>query len=234
VPFDTNGTYDVFVRDRLLRTTECVSVAPNGRPGNGPSGAPVISADGRYVAFNSGCTDLVPGDSNDRVDLFVRDRDLDSTLRVSIGPGNVEGNGDSGLPAITPDGRFIAFSSTASNLVPGDTNNHADVFVVDRLLGTLERASLTYTGGQATDSSAEASISADGRYVAWHSIAQDFVAGDNNGGMDVFLRDRASGTTERVSLTSGGSQANGQSYSAALSDQPRARRHQWPVRRVPP
>jgi len=128
----------VFVRDRRTGTTERVSVGQGGVQGNGSSEYPALSADGRFVAFVSWASNLVPGDTNDEEDVFVRDRRTGKTERVSLGPNGIQGNGDSGgiyTPALSTDGRFVAFDSEASNLVPGDTNNWQDVFVrtlVDR------------------------------------------------------------------------------------------------------
>jgi Tol biopolymer transport system component len=119
-------------------TTARVSLGPNGVQGNSYSRQPALSADGRFVAFSSYASNLVPGDTNDEEDVFVRDRRTGKTERVSLGPNGIQGNGDSGgiyTPALSTDGRFVAFDSEASNLVPGDTNNWQDVFVrtlVDR------------------------------------------------------------------------------------------------------
>ena len=117
---------DVFVRDRQTGTTRRVSVGSGGAQGNGHQlGGPAISADGRFVAFGSCATNLVPGDTNGCSDVFVRDRQTGTTQRVSVGPGGAQGNGFSVDPAISADGRFVAFESRATNLVPGDTNDVA-------------------------------------------------------------------------------------------------------------
>jgi hypothetical protein len=124
----------VFVRDRLLGTTERVSVATGGGQGNGINIVPAISADGRYVGFRSDSSNLVPGDTNEAFDIFVRDRAKGTTERVSLTQGGGQGNGSSGvfLPTISADGRYVAFSSHANNLVSGDVNRAEDVFVRDR------------------------------------------------------------------------------------------------------
>jgi Tol biopolymer transport system component len=209
VPGDTNGALDVFVRDRRAGTTQRVSVATDGSQGNGFSYDPAISADGRYVAFDSYASSLVPGDTNGDSDVFVRDRRLGTTQRVSVATNGSQGNGDSASPAISADGRYVAFSSDASNLVPGDTNGALDVFVRDRRSGTTQRVSVATDGSQANGGSP--AISADGRYVAFTSVASNLVPGDTNGFEDVFVRDLKSGTTRRVSVATDGSQGNNDS-----------------------
>ena len=217
VPGDGNGTYDVFVRDRTAGTTELVSSATNGTLGNGQSEEPSISADGRYVAFRSISSNLVAGDSNDSYDIFVRDRLNGTTECISVALGGGVGNADSGWPSISADGRYVAFWSNASNLVSGDTNQASDVFVRDRQAGTTERISVSSGGVQGTNSSDRPSMSADGRYIAFISTAHNLVPGDTTTFPDVFLRDRLSGTTEMVSLSSGGTLPNDMSEESAIS-----------------
>ena len=199
-------------------TTEPVSVTPHGRVGNGASYVPVLSRDGSFVAFTSLATDLVPGDTNDTYDAFVRDRQKGVTERVSVGPGGREASGSSEADAISPDGRFVLFESYAHNLVPNDTNGDsctyppcADVFVRDRKLGKTERVNLGPGGRQANDTSYGLAISAHGRYVAFRSDATNLVPDDTNGVPDIFVRDRWTGRTERVSVGPKGVQANGTS-----------------------
>ncbi len=195
---DTNSTNDVFVRDRVAKVTRRVSVGPGGRQANRYSGFPYlfysafpsISADGRYVAFESYASNLVVGDTNHRSDVFVRDRVAKVTRRVSVGPGGRQANRDAYSPSISADGRHVAFASYASSLVAGDTNGTADVFVRDRLAKVTRRVSVGPGGRQANDYSYSPSISADGRHVAFVSYASNLVAGDTNGAADVFARDR--------------------------------------------
>ena len=225
----TNPLNDVFVRDRKLGKTERVSVSSRGKRANGGSDLPSISADGRFVAFSSFATDLVPGDTNRGrcskdsphcgLDVFVRDRKTGTTERVSLSWRGEQGDGDSGLfgVAISADGRFVAFDSDATNLVPGDTNPLGDVFVHDRLRGTTERVSVGPGGVQADDGSVGPSISAHGRFVAFESDATNLVPGDSNGARDIFVRDRKLGKTERVSVSSRGRQGDGDSFVAAIS-----------------
>ena len=214
---DTNGTWDIFVRDRRLGTTERVSVATGGGQAGDRSHGPSISADGRYVAFWSKATTLVAGDTNSAFDIFVRDRQLGRTERVSVSTGGVQGDLDSEVPWISADGRFVAFMSEAATLIGGDTNGAVDIFVRDRQLGTTERVSVATGGGQAGDRSYGPSISANGRYVTFESYATTLVAGDTNGKRDVFLRDRTLGRTERISVSTGGGQVGDESFSAVVS-----------------
>src|SRR5262249_51732122 len=152
---------------------ECVSVDATGMVGDGTSSAGALSADGRFVAFESFATNLVAGDKNGRCDVFVRDRSTGQTERVSVDSSGAEGNGSSGYDgvdfaaAITPDGRFVAFASFATNLVAGDTNGRVDLFVHDRTTGVTERVSVNSSGAEANGDSTLPSISADGRFVSW-------------------------------------------------------------------
>lgn len=215
---DTNENWDVFVRDRLTRTTERVSVSSSGKQGNGDSYGTLTSPDGRFVVFDSYASNLVAGDRHGYLDVFVRDRLTGTTDRVSVNSAGKQARGTSYAAALSPDGRFVALSSWASNLVAGDTNRELDVFVRDRLHGTTDRASVSSNGEQARGQSDFGSLSADGRFVAFHSDASNLVAGDTNRKWDVFVRDRLQGTTERVSVSSAGKQGNRRSNSPLISD----------------
>jgi Tol biopolymer transport system component len=219
VPGDTNGTWDVFVHDRATGLTERASVDSNGAQANASSQNPSISADGRFVVFMSYASNLVPGDTNAFLDVFVRDRQTGTTERVSVDSSGAQGDSDSGLIylSVSADGRFVAFDSHATNLVSGDTNGTWDVFVRDRQLGTTLRASLDSAGLQGNDISSGSSISADGRFVAFGSNASNLVPGDTNTVLDVFVRDLQSGTTERVSVDSSGAEGDSESGFAGLS-----------------
>jgi hypothetical protein len=176
-----------------------------------------LSVDGRYVVFESAASTLVPGDTNGSWDVFVRDRETDTTERVSVGSTGEEGNDTSYSGPISADGRYVVFLSWASNLVPEDTNGVGDVFLHDRLTGQTELLSVSSTGEQGDGESFPSAISADGRYVAFHSYATNLVPGDTNGTYDVFVHDRETGATERVSIGSAGEQGNGQSLWADMS-----------------
>jgi Tol biopolymer transport system component len=199
-------------------TTE-VSVDAAGQQANGGSSFPAISAGGRFVAFESRASNLVPGDTNHRADVFVRDRLAQVTRRVSVGPGGRQGNGESSEPVTSADGRFVAFTSLASNLVSGDTNGTYgyDVFVRDRMAQVTRRVSVGPGGQQANRASYSPAISADGRFVTFLSAASNLVAGDTNGDTDVFVRDRVAQLTRRVSVGPGGHQANEDSFDSAIS-----------------
>jgi Tol biopolymer transport system component len=198
---DTNQHSDVFVRDRLLGTTERVSVDSSGVQGNSDSETPSLSADGRYVAFRSYANNLVASDNNGVRDIFVRDRLLGTTERISVDSSGVEASGGSDSPSISADSRYVAFASFADNLIPGGDMNgatYSDVFVWDRLLGTTEHVSVGSAGVQGNGTSFSPSISADGRYVAFMSGANNLVPGDTSIHLKVFVRDRQLGTTELV------------------------------------
>jgi Tol biopolymer transport system component len=209
VPGETNGSIeDIFVRDRQAGTTERVSVDSGGIQGDGPSLFPSISADGRYVAFTSSATNLVPGDTNGEIDVFVHDRQTGTTVRASVDSSGVQANTESNAPRISADGRFVVFWSPATNLVPGDTNFCSDVFVRDLQGETTERVSINTGEGQANLPSGSASISGDGRFVAFWSRATNLIPNNWTFQEQVYVRDRQLGTTEMASLDSAGTQAN--------------------------
>jgi Tol biopolymer transport system component len=213
VPGDTNGATDVFVHDRQTRTTTRVNVSTGGAQANGDSGEGIaLSGNGQVVAFDSNASNLVVGDTNADQDVFVHDRQTGITERVSVATGGGQGNFGGSFPALSGNGRFVAFVSVASNLVPGDTNFRQDVFVHDRQTGTTTRVNVGQGGIQTNQGSGdELSISGDGRFVAFISEANNLVPGDTNGVEDVFVHDRQTGTTTRVSVGPGGLQANGES-----------------------
>ncbi len=216
---DTNKHSDIFMRDRVARTTTRVSVGSRNGQANGDSMSAAISANGRFVAFASYASNLVTGDTKGVLDVFVRDRKLGTPEQLSVSSRGVRANGDSGddTVAISGDGRFVAFASTASNLVAGDTkkclveDEHrscADLFVRDRKARATTRVSLSSRGVQANGDSFWAAISANGRFVAYQSLASNLVAGDTNkctstgrrqSCSDVFVRDRKLGATTLIS-----------------------------------
>lgn len=216
VPGDGNGLRDVFLRDRVTGATERASVGAAGAQANGPSFLPAISEDGRYVAFESGASNLVAVDTNGDGDVFLRDRATGATERVSVRSSGLQVNGASSQPAMA-GGRFVAFASAATNVVPGDTNRVIDVFLRDRVAGVTERVSLGAGAAQANGASAKPAVSADGRYVAFTSDATNLASGDSNGVRDVFVRDRQTGVTRRVSVGGGGAEADGPSAGPVIS-----------------
>jgi Periplasmic component of the Tol biopolymer transport system len=221
VPGDTNGTWDIFVRDWWAGTTTRVNVSSDGgQQADDFSFGAAISADGRYVVFGSVASNLVPGDTNGTYDIFVRDLSTGTTSRADVSSDGTQANGGfyNYTVAISADGRYVAFGSVASNLVPDDTNGRQDIFVRDRWAGTTSRVSLASDGSQANGHSMSTAISGDGRWVAFGALASNLVPGDTNGSQDIFLRDRWAGSTSRVSVASDGTQANGASFGPAVSN----------------
>ena len=215
---DTNVDFDIFVRDRKTATTQRITNGLNGLQPLGDSTAPVISADGRYVVYDSDAPNLVPGDTNLVSDVFEYDRVSKRTVRVSVGLKGAQSDGVSERPSISADGRYVAFTSDATNLVAGDANSTTDVFVHDLKTGRVEAASVR-SGEVAppndyrfspSQSSAHA-ISADGRYVIFYSQNPTFVPHDSDttGSVyDAFVHDRKTGRTERISVASSGAELN--------------------------
>ncbi|KAB8189811.1 S8 family serine peptidase [Nonomuraea phyllanthi] len=263
VPDDTNGQTDAFVHDRQTGTTELLSVSSEGVRADGLSGAPRFGADGRYAVFDSDATTLVPGDTNGRTDIFLRDRQTGTTERVSVAQDGSQAAGSSREPTISADGRYIAFRSDAANLVPGDDNGVIDTFVRDRETGTVRRitgpepdtettgpvisadgtaiafsngpglgqlyvqdlatgrstlVSATTDGGPTKGMPFAPSLSADGRLVAFYSDGDDLVEGDANRRDDVFVRDVAAGTTERISAAPDGVEGDGRADLPSISE----------------
>ncbi|MDJ0757320.1 MAG: hypothetical protein QNJ45_27555 [Ardenticatenaceae bacterium] len=213
---DINWVPHIFVHDTQTGQTRWISIGPDDTQGNSFSSSPAISADGQRVVFASYADNLV-GDSNRDGDIFLHDTLSDEITRVSVPTLNVEGNGDSTSQDISPDGRYIAFDSDADNLVAGDNNGSRDIFVRDTRSGATTRVSIASDGTPSNNDSYAPAISADGRYVGFYSYADNLVAGDTNGFWDVFVHDRQTGLTTRVSLASDGTQGNGGSYDLAMS-----------------
>jgi hypothetical protein len=203
---------------------ELISVDSAESQANDTSNYPVLSADSRFVAFTSDATNLVAGDTNNTTDVFVRDRLLGTTERVSVGPGGVQGDGYSYMPWLNGNGRYVVFYSEATNLVDDDTNGARDVFVRDRQTGTTERVSVDSAGAQGNGASSSGSdndrptLSANGRYVVFSSSATNLVDVDTNGKRDYFLHDRQTGHTELISVSSDEVQGNGDTHSDAPSE----------------
>ncbi len=275
---DTNGTRDIFLFDNQTNTTRRLNLSRQGEQTNGPSNRPVISADGRYVAFESTATNLILGDTNGFSDIFVvdvitgaidmlsldasgtrannsnfrpsisstgryvsfessatnlvssgtsvgvshiyvRDRDVSgsgtfdttgniSTVLVSQSSGGTAANGNSLQSVLSADGRYIAFASDATNLVSSDTNVLRDIFLRDRTGGTTTCVSVATGGTQATGGDSRTpSLSSDGRYIAFASSATNLASGDTNGVSDIFVHDRTTTTTQRISVSTSGTEA---------------------------
>jgi len=198
---------NVYLRDRLAGTTEVLTVTLAGGPHEAIQfdvGGSSITPDGRYVAFDSAAGDLVPGDTNGVFDVFVRDRLLGTTERVSVSSSGIEGNGWSVLPVISPDGRWVAFESTASTLVPGDANGSTDVFLHDRASGQTIRVSERPDGALHLGSSGWPRFAPDHTRILFHSGSPDLTDDDFDGAeYDLFIRDLAADTIERLDLSGG-------------------------------
>jgi Tol biopolymer transport system component len=186
---DTNASYDVFIHNLSTGRTVRVSTRTNGHQGNGDSDSPSVSADGSLVAYASHAGNLVLKDSNAAQDVFVHDMRTGRTTRVSVSSAGAQGHGASFAPSISPDGTQVAFWSYASNLVPGDKNGAADVFVHDLISGQTTRVSLTSEGGQPNGPSYSPAVSGDDSAVVFESTASNLLPGDTNGARDIFLRD---------------------------------------------
>lgn len=222
---DTNELDDVYVLDRQLAQAELASVATNGRAGlRGDSFSPAISADGNWVAFASSAVNFAPGTEPKVPQVYLRDRAGKTTVLASHRPDGSPGSGSSSDPSVSGDGRVVAFSSRAPDLVAGDGNEAWDVFAWDRDRDAVALVSMSSEGAPGDSTSFEAAVSADGRSVAFASMADTLVPKDTNGDgtsreapMDVFVRDLVAGRTTRVSVGNGPNQANGSSQQPAIS-----------------
>lgn len=195
-----------------------VSVASDGTQANGYSGANSLSDDGKYILFESNASNLVPNDANGDTDTFIYDRLNQTVELISIAPNGSQANGASGSSFISGNGRYVIYASAASNLVSQDNNSQRDIFVYDRQDKTTELISVSTEGTQANGMSSFSVISEDGRYVAFESMADNLVSGDNNGLSDIFIRDRQDGTTKRINVAANGAQANGASILDSISE----------------
>ncbi|MFA6002373.1 MAG: calcium-binding protein, partial [Thermoleophilia bacterium] len=211
---------DVFLKDTQTGETKRISTDAAGAQGDRESRHPSISADGRFIAFNSGASNIVPGDTNGVADIFVKDTRTGAVAQASSSAGGERGDNNSDFPAISADGRFVAFMSDATNLVADDTNGKMDVFIKDMQTGTIARVSADASGVQGDDTSGYGSlaISAAGRFVAFDSGATNLVPGDENGKRDIFLKDTRTGAVSLVSADAAGVQGVEDSYkSVSLS-----------------
>jgi Tol biopolymer transport system component len=228
---DGNGTYDDVFPGAISTVRVSVDAAGVQGQGNNHSYFPSISADGKYVAFESIATDLVAGGTNGNVHIFVRDLLAGTTTLVSVSSTDVQGNGDSSSASISADGRYVAFESLSTNLVAGGTNGNVHIFVRDLVARTTTLVSVDSNAVQGNDDSSSPSISSDGRYVAFESAASNLVAGDMPlpiGFIDIFVHDRdfdGDGTydepgevsTTRVSVNLDDVEGNGDSKNPSIS-----------------
>ena len=224
----TNGAHNIFVKNTGSGVATRVSSDSNGLASNKDSDYPAISADGRFVAFESSASNLVPDDTNNMCtaasgtsincpDVFLRDTQTGETRRISTDAAGAQGDRESTHPSISADGRFVAFNSGASNIVPGDSNGVTDIFIKDTRTGAVTQASSGTGGERGNDNSNLPAISADGRFVAFMSDASSLVADDTNGKADVFLKDMQTGLLVRVSTDASGGQGDDTSGFGSLA-----------------
>ncbi|HTF88230.1 MAG TPA: calcium-binding protein [Planctomycetota bacterium] len=213
VPADNNFWSDIYLRDRRTNQLSLVSVSLTGGPANSTSDEAVFSRDGTCLVFRSMGSDIVVGDTNSRADMFLLELQTSVITRVSLGSGGLQANDHSAWPGVSANGRFVAFNSSATNLVPGDTNGWNDIFVHDRQTGITTRESVSSSGAQADLDTLELALSDDGRFVAFMSLATNLVPGDTNQRADIFVHDRQSGATTRVNVDDAGNQASPSSWS---------------------
>lgn len=217
-PNDENGFGDVYLRDREAKTTTRISVTTNGDEAvGGRNTYPRISADGRFVTFVSFASNLSPLDTNALRDVYLRDLVAETTTRVSATGIDSDAAGESTYPSISADGRYVAYHSTAPDLVADDTNGAADVFLWDRVTDITTRESVSSSEGQGSQASSFAWLSGDGRILMFESRAPDLVDPDDNAASDVFLRDLNEGTTTLISSSPDGSAGEGASKSGVIS-----------------
>jgi Tol biopolymer transport system component len=201
-----DAQFAVYVMDDATHTVEVVSVSTSGELADAWSGEPSISADGRYVAFSSDATNLVTGDTGNHSDVFVRDRVAHTTQRVSLGAVGNQLNNESYQPSISGDGRYIAFTSDADNVVGPDGNLWSDVFVRDRVANTTVRVDLGSANEWPQNGASDPEISADGHYVVF-TTDEALTIDDLNDNFDVYRRDLVLNQTVRVSNVADGGSA---------------------------
>lgn len=218
LPNDTNGFQDIYLKTRATGQLELISVTPDGRSGNFLSDSPSISSDGRYVVFDSFADDLVENDENGETDVFVRDRQLNTTELVSRRYDGMQIDGDSYLPQISDDGRYVLFQTMADGVVADDDNAARDLYLVDRTAETIERVSLRSDGTQIPEgiSIHAYSLSSDGRYVSFTAEGNDILPGVDDSFAQVFLRDLTNNTTTLISMDEQGNPGNESSYASSL------------------
>jgi Tol biopolymer transport system component len=215
---DTNNSSDIFLRDLSNNTTTLVSVSGSGDRATAKSFSPSISADGRFVVFASDANNLVPGDTNNSSDIFLRDLSTNTTTVISVSGSGDRATGKSFSPSISADGRFVVFASDANNLVPGDTNNSSDIFLRDLSTNTTTVVSVSGSGDRGNKNSSSPTISADGDFVVFVSDANNLVPGDNNNSRDVFLRGLSGNITSLLSVSATGNLGNKDSSSPTISN----------------
>lgn len=212
----SNGWPQIYLHDRVANTTTLVS-RRDGAPGNAGSADPAVSNGGKFVVYESDASNLVGIDTNNKKDVFVWDLATGTTKKVSVRSNGVQGNNGSRDPAISAWGTYIVFDSLASNLVSNDKNGVRDVFMHNRVTGKTQIVSVNSAERRGNGPSGNASVSADGRWVAFESKASNMTTADRTKGLDVFVRDRKKGKTIQISLSSRGKQGTGWSGDPTIS-----------------
>jgi Ca2+-binding RTX toxin-like protein len=214
---DSNGVTDVFVKNLTSGAMIRASTSSSGVQGNAASDSAVFSADGNKVLFRSLASNLVSGDSNGVIDIFIKDLSSGAVTRVSTSGAGVQANAESNGAVFTPDGSKVLFSSAASNLVAGDTNNSVDLFIKDLTTGAVTLVSTDSGGVQGNGRSDGAVFSPDGKKILFSSAASNLVTGDTNGKIDLFIKDLTTGVVTRVSTDTDGLQSNSDNDGAVFS-----------------
>ena len=221
-PQDNNTIPDVFLRDTINNKTTLISTGIGGAAANSFSFSPLVggTADiGRYVIFGSDANNLVPGDNNNQLDIFLRDTFNSTTQIISVASDNTQGNNASFYPAISPNGQYAAFLSKADNLVPGDNNNEQDIFFRDTINSATTLVSAVTGSTTPGNAAARAfSLSNYSSYIVFGSESSNLVPGDNNGQQDIFLRDTSNSTTRLVSVSTEGNLGNNASENPSISN----------------
>ncbi|OCQ99171.1 hypothetical protein BCD67_08345 [Oscillatoriales cyanobacterium USR001] len=219
IPQDNNTIPDIFLRNSLNNKTTLISTGLGGTTASSFSFSPVVAGNGRYVIFGSNANNLVAGDNNNQIDIFLRDTLNNTTKIVSLAADNNQGNNASFSPAISANGQYAAFLSKANNLVPGDNNNEQDIFFRDILNSVTSLVSVATGNTTPGNAAARAfSMSSDGRYIVFGSESSNLVPGDNNGQQDIFLRDTSNSTTRLISISTGGTLGNNASENPSISN----------------
>lgn len=217
VPGDTNGCKDIFLYSTFAGTTRRIC-GWSGMQGNADSENPSISADGRYVVFESDASNLVAGDTNGIRDIFLYDSAMDQTLRVSVDSAGTQANNVSSAPRVSGNGRYVVFYSAATNLVPTDTNGYTDFFIRDMQTGVTTLVSIASDGTQGNMDSLYGDISSDGRYAVFESISSNLIPGGTHlGRLHIYLHDFLNGKTVLISKAEDGTQGDGDSYMPRIS-----------------
>jgi Tol biopolymer transport system component len=224
VPDDPGTHSDVFVRDRKTGAITLISRGVGGTPANGSSQHVSISSNGRLIAFESHASDLVANDTNGDRDVFVHNRRSGITTRVSVTSDGMQTDNHGSFsitPTISSDGRFVVFNSMSPDLVANDEGGYGDTFIHDRETGKTKRISVKPNGTSATGNSGSGVMTANNRLVVYASRATDLIKNDTNGQSDIFVFNRETGKTSRVSVKSNGLESDGDSFGPDVSSKGR-------------